>query len=58
MYIKIPLDLYNQLIEDQKRAHHLQKEIDKVDELHYDECEMLNIEIAALKQRLLMKGVN
>jgi len=58
MYIKIPLDLYNQLIEDQNRARHLQKEIDQVDELHFDEVVSLHAEIAVLKQKLRIRNVN
>ena len=58
MYIKIPLNLYNQLIEDRERARHLQKEIDQVDELHFDEVVLLHAEIAVLKQRLRIRDVN
>ena len=56
--IEISLTHYQELIEDRAKASHLQKEIDDVDELHYDECEKLNTEIAHLKQKLLVRGVN
>jgi len=56
--ITISLTHYQELVEGIARAEHLQKEIYQVDELHYDECEKLNTEIAILKQRLLIRGVN
>ena len=58
MMISITLDLYNHLIEDQKRAHHLQNEVDKIDELHFDECEKLHTEIAVLKRLLIISTID
>ena len=43
---------------EKERADKLQTDLNRVDELHYDECEKLNTEIAKLKQQLKMKEVN
>ena len=56
--ITIPVDVYEQLIEDQKRAEYLQKEADEIDELHFDDCAKLHTKIAELERKLLYKGVN
>ena len=50
--------LYKELMEDREWLKHLKKEAYDTEERHYDECELLNIEIAVLKQKLLMRGVN
>ena len=36
----------------------LQEDLDFADELHFDECEDLHIEISELKRKLKLRGVN
>ncbi len=49
----ILIDKYKTMYQEEKlRADLLQKDLDRVDELHYDECEALRVEIALLKQQL------
>jgi len=56
--IEISKRYFAELVEDQKRATHLQKDLGMVDELHYDFCVKLHEEIAMLKRKLKIRGVN
>ena len=49
---------YNELLADRRRADLLQADLDKVDELHFDECAALHIEIAELKKELARIKLN
>ena len=43
---------------ERKRADLLKLDLDIVDELHFDECAILNAEIARLKQIIKRRGLN
>ena len=44
--------LTNELAQERKRAGLLQADLDRVDELHFDECKVLHDEIARLKLKI------
>jgi hypothetical protein len=43
---------------DERTAKDMQDEINLADELHYDECQDLRIQVAELNRKLTMKRVN
>lgn len=44
--------LINERNKEKKRADELQADLDKVDELHFDECKALHDELARLKLKI------